>query len=76
MWRILLIIMRDDITNKFGKIDLVRHAEIEAFKENVLRMEPYGHPIKEWPNILRGLQSNNTPEGQRQSWKIIEELCR
>lgn len=64
------------LDNKFGKIDLARHAEIETFKESVSRMEPYGHPIKEWPNILRGLQSNNTPEGQHQSWKIIEELYR
>jgi hypothetical protein len=63
------------LDSKFGKIDLAKHAEIEAFKENVLRMEPYGHPIKEWPNIMRGLQSHNSPEGH-QSRKAIQELYR
>ncbi len=61
------------LDGKFAKIDWARHPEIEAFKNNVLRMEPYGCPLKDWPQVLRELQ-NSKREADSQSFKLLEEL--
>ena len=64
------------LDGKFAKIDWAKHPEIEAFKSNVSRMQPYGTPLKDWPQLLRELQSNGSPEAKAASLRIVEELYR
>lgn len=72
--RMLLEKYEYKLDGKFAKIDWAKHPEVEAFKSNVLRMEPYGCPLKDWPFVLRGMQNTDNREADGQSLKLLEEL--